>query len=148
LHQRSQEQKPLADWLRALPKPVGLLACNDDRARQVIDACLMAGLNVPEEVAVVGVDNDEFVCHLSNPTISSVALGVEEAGYQAAQLLDRLMRGEKPHPQSIVPAMLRVEQSQGKRKVAWRAHIDVIARSAATKQSQFSAWEIASLRSQ
>ncbi len=104
----SQEQKQLAQWLRALPKPVGLFACNDDRARQVIDVCHTLALDVPEEVAVVGVDNDEFVCNLSNPAISSVALGVEEAGYRAAQLLDRLMTGGKPGPQTIVPATLGV----------------------------------------
>jgi LacI family transcriptional regulator len=104
----SQEQKQLALWLRALPKPVGLLACNDDRARHVIDVCRTLGLNVPEEIAVVGVDNDEFVCNLSNPAVSSVALGVEEAGYRAAQLLDRLMTGGKPGPQTIVPATLGV----------------------------------------
>ena len=103
-----REQKSLAEWLLALPKPVGLLACNDDRARQVIDACAVAGLNVPEEIAVVGVDNDEFVCPLSNPPISSIALGFEDAGYKAAQLLDRLMAGGHPSPQKIVPATLGV----------------------------------------
>jgi LacI family transcriptional regulator len=103
-----QEQKQLAEWLRALPKPAGLLACNDDRARQVVDACLAAGSSVPEEIAIVGVDNDEFVCNLSNPPISSVALGVEDAGYQAAQRLDQLMTGGKPSSQDIVPATLAV----------------------------------------
>ena len=106
--QWSQEQKLLAQWLRALPKPVGLLACNDDRARQVIDVCRAAGLSVPDEIAVIGVDNDEFVCNLSNPTISSIALGVEDAGYRAAQLLDQLMAGGRPSPQAIVPATLGV----------------------------------------
>lgn len=97
-----EEQKRLAQWLRELPKPIGLLACNDDRARQVVDACALAGVGVPEEVAIVGADNDEFVCNLSNPPISSVALGVEEAGYQAAELLDQLMKGQKIKPRSIL----------------------------------------------
>lgn len=96
-----EEQKQLAEWLRGLAKPVGLLACSDDRARQVLDACALAGVGVPEEVAILGVDNDEFVCHLSNPALSSVALQVEEAGYQAAALLDRLMAGHKIKPRSI-----------------------------------------------
>ena len=104
----SQEQKQLAQWLCALPKPAGLWACNDDRARQVIDVCYGVGLNVPEEVAVMGVDNDEFVCHLSNPALSSIALDVEEAGYRAAQTLDQLMTGGKLGPQAIVPATLGV----------------------------------------
>lgn len=102
------EQKALAEWLAALPKPTGLLACNDDRARQVVDACLTAGLSVPEEIAIVGADNDEFVCNLSNPPISSVALNVEEAGFEAARLLDDLMRGGRPQPRDIIPATLGV----------------------------------------
>ncbi len=87
-----KERKALADWLRGLARPVGLMACNDDRARQVVDACAAAGLGVPEEVAVLGVDNDEFVCNLSNPPLSSIALGLEDAGYRAAAVLDQLMR--------------------------------------------------------
>jgi LacI family transcriptional regulator len=113
-----QEHKTLAEWLCALPKPAGLLACNDDRARQVIDVCLAAGLNVPEEMAIVGVDNDEFVCHLSNPPISSVALGVEDAGYQAAWRLDQLMAGGRPKPQDIIPATLGVVARRSSEVVA------------------------------
>jgi LacI family transcriptional regulator len=86
------EQKVLADWLHGLARPLGLMACNDDRARQAADACARAGLDVPEDVAVLGVDNDEFVCNLSNPSTSSIALGLEDAGYQAAAALDQLMR--------------------------------------------------------
>jgi LacI family transcriptional regulator len=108
LREWPQEQKSLAEWLCALPKPVGLLACNDDRARQVIDICLATGLSVPDEIALVGVDNDEFVCNLSNPPISSVALAVEDAGYEAAQRLHQLMTGGRPKPQDIVPATLGV----------------------------------------
>jgi len=90
-----KEQKVLADWLQGLPRPLGLMACNDDRARQVVDACAMARLRVPEDVALVGVDNDEFVCGLSRPPISSIALGLEDAGYRAAALLDRLMKARR-----------------------------------------------------
>lgn len=90
-----KEMKVLADWLKTLGRPAGLMACNDDRARQVVDACAMAGLCVPQEVAVLGVDNDELVCDLSNPPISSVSLGLEDAGYRAAMLLDELMAAGK-----------------------------------------------------
>lgn len=88
-----REQPLLAAWLAALPKPVGLFACNDDRAQHVTEACKTAGVHVPEEVAVIGVDNDELVCDLADPPISSVALDTEMAGYRAAELLDRMMRG-------------------------------------------------------
>lgn len=87
------EQKILLAWLKSLPKPVGLMACNDICGREVLQACSAAGLRVPDDVAVVGVDNDELMCELSNPPLSSIALDVEKAGYEAARLLDSLMSG-------------------------------------------------------
>jgi LacI family transcriptional regulator len=85
------EQPILVEWLKSLPKPVGLMACNDICGREVLQACAVAGLRVPDDVAVVGVDNDELMCELSSPPLSSVALDVEKAGYEAARLLDNLM---------------------------------------------------------
>ena len=87
------EQPGMVSWLRWLPKPVGLMACNDVCGRQVLQACVTAELPVPDDVAVVGVDNDELICELSDPPLSSVALDVERAGYESAQLLDGLMSG-------------------------------------------------------
>lgn len=100
-----REQAILADWLRRLPKPAGLMACNDDRGRQVLEACLAAGVSVPDQIAVVGVDNDELLCELSNPPLSSVALNAEQGGYRAAALLDRMMQGRirKPHRLVVEP---------------------------------------------
>jgi LacI family transcriptional regulator len=89
-------------WLRALPKPVGLMACNDLRAHQVLMVCDENHLAVPEEVAVVGVDNDEVICGLSRPPLSSVEHNPEEVGYQAAALLDRMMQGDAPLNRKIV----------------------------------------------
>jgi LacI family transcriptional regulator len=87
------EQPILVEWLKSLTKPVGLMACNDICGREVLQACAAAGLRVPDDIAVVGVDNDEMMCELSNPTLSSVALDLGKAGYEAAELLDRLMAG-------------------------------------------------------
>ncbi len=95
------EHGAVAEWLRSLARPVGVLCCNDDRALQVIEACMTAGLHVPDDVAVLGVDNDTLVCELSDPPISSVALNTEAAGYAAAELLDLLMSGEKMDGQVI-----------------------------------------------
>jgi LacI family transcriptional regulator len=97
-----REQTYLAKWISQLPTPIGLLACDDDRGREVLEACAIAGMQVPEDVAVVGVDNDEVFCDLSDPPLSSVALNVEAAGYQAAQLLDAMMRGRIRKPRRIV----------------------------------------------
>lgn len=82
----------LADWLGTLPKPVAVLAANDICGMRVIDACRSAGISVPEQVAVLGVDNDEVMDLLTSPPLSSIDLNIEQTGYQAAALLDRMMR--------------------------------------------------------
>jgi LacI family transcriptional regulator len=89
------EQQAIVSWLAGMPKPVGVLAGNDDRGLQVLDACRRGGMAVPDEVAVVGIDNDEFLCNLATPPLSSVDVGVERAGYEAASLLERMMAGRK-----------------------------------------------------
>jgi LacI family transcriptional regulator len=89
-------QQDLAEWLADLPKPVGVVAAHDLRALCVLDACRRGGLAVPEQVAVIGVDNDEPLCELGDPPLSSVSLDHEVIGYRAAELLDRMMRGRKP----------------------------------------------------
>lgn len=89
------EKEDLAAWLKELPKPIAILTCTDDRGLQLLEACEYASLKVPEEVAVVGVDNDHLVCDLSNVAMSSIDLTTEQAGYEAAELLSRLMDGEE-----------------------------------------------------
>ena len=89
-----REENELAEWLRQLPKPVGVMACYDIGGRQVLDACRRAGVVVPDEVAVVGVDNDGLLCELSDPPLSSVEPDTRRTGYCAGELLDRLMRGK------------------------------------------------------
>lgn len=93
-----REQPLLVRWLanlfQATPRrPVGLMACNDVCGREVLAACAAAGLRVPDDIAVIGVDNDEMICELSSPPLSSLAMDVEPAGYAAAELLDRMMHG-------------------------------------------------------
>jgi len=91
----------IADWLRTLPKPVAVMCCNDDRALQVVEACKQADCEVPDQVAVLGVDNDVLGCDLADPPISSISLNTEGAGYEGARLLDRLMKGEPMAGQAI-----------------------------------------------
>ncbi len=90
-----KDGEQVAGWIRQLPKPVGLMACNDMRGQQVLDACRAIGVSVPEEVAVIGVDNDEVVCNLSEPPLSSVVPNAERVGYEAAALLSQMMAGKK-----------------------------------------------------
>jgi LacI family transcriptional regulator len=89
------------------------MACNDDRGRQVVEACKIAGVHVPEDVAIVGADNDELICELSSPRLSSVALNLERSGFEAAELLDRLMRRrEKMTNQQIIVQPTRIVARQ------------------------------------
>lgn len=97
-----RELQALADWLGRLPRPVGVMACNDDCGQQVIEACRLAGLQIPDEIAVIGVDNDDLISGLSNPPMSSVALNFERAGYECAEALDRLIRGQPPATRRIL----------------------------------------------
>jgi LacI family transcriptional regulator len=93
----------LAAWVAGLPVPVGILAVNDARARHVVEACRMAGRRVPGDVAVLGIDNDEMLCELTTPGLSSVEHDTREIGRRAAELLDDLMRGGRPSGTFLVP---------------------------------------------
>ena len=96
-----KERHNLAAWLQSLPKPAGLMACNDDCGQQVIEACKLADLVVPDDVGILGADNDEVVCGLAEPPMSSVAINFERAGYEAALVLFRLLRGGRRAPLKI-----------------------------------------------
>ncbi len=98
-------QQQLTTWLRGLPKPLGLMACSDRHAQRVLDACRRAGIGVPEELAVIGVDNDEETCLLSDPPLSSVVDDPERIGYQAARMLDGLIRG-RLRPRQSAPVLV------------------------------------------
>ncbi len=90
-----EEPEFMAQWLHTLLKPCAVFACTDDRCCQLAEACKRAGIKVPEEVALLGVDNDELVCELAFPPLSSIVLNAEKGGYDAAAVLHRMMRGEK-----------------------------------------------------
>ena len=83
----------VARWIAGLPKPIGLFACNDIRGQQVLNVCREIGVAVPDEVAVLGVDNDTVLCELADPPLSSVIPNTERIGYEAAALLDKMMAG-------------------------------------------------------
>ena len=92
----------IARWLKKTPKPVGVMACYDIRGQQVLEACRRAGLVVPDEVGVVGVHNDELLCDLCDPPLTSVIPNARRAGYEAAALLDRMLRGERVATQAVL----------------------------------------------
>ena len=94
----------LLDWIGALRRPVGLFACHDYRARLILEACRQLGLHVPDDVAVIGMDDDHFACDFSDPPLTSVSRNGKRVGEEAARLLDRLMSGKAaPAADILVP---------------------------------------------
>ena len=108
----TREQASLAAWIKQLPRPVGIMACYDIQAQKLLDVCRELDVAIPEEAAVVGVDNDPLVCELSSPPLSSVICNTNRTGYEAASLLDRMMDGEQIGPTSILVKPFGVEVRQ------------------------------------
>lgn len=97
-----KHQEELARWVTNLPKPVGIMACTDQLGFYLLEACARAGVSVPEEAAVVGVENEESLCTMAVPRLSSVEFDTERVGYEAASILNRMMRGEPPPQEPIL----------------------------------------------
>jgi len=99
-----EPDRPIEQWVRGLPKPIGIMASTDARALDLLAVCRKLDIDVPRSVAVLGVDNDEVFCELAVPTLSSIALSTQRIGYEAARMLDRLMEGEAaPQRELLVP---------------------------------------------
>ncbi|HXQ80620.1 MAG TPA: XylR family transcriptional regulator [Opitutaceae bacterium] len=86
----------LAGWMKPLPKPIAIMACNDMRALQVIGAAHASGILVPEEVAILGANNDTIRCDLADPALSSVAPNAFQSGFRAANMLRDMLAGRRP----------------------------------------------------
>ncbi|MBN2292497.1 MAG: DNA-binding transcriptional regulator [Pirellulales bacterium] len=91
------KQERLADWVRSLPKPLGVMACDDEQGMAILQACRHARLRVPDDVAVLGVNNDEYLCEMSIPPLTSIDVNASRIGFQAAMVLDQMMSG-RPAP--------------------------------------------------
>ncbi|MBU6409836.1 MAG: XylR family transcriptional regulator [Verrucomicrobia bacterium] len=91
----ADDRELVVQWLTKLPKPIGLMACNDIRGQQLTWVCHSAGVAVPDEIAIIGVHNDDVLCELSTPALSSVASNARRAGHQAAVVLARVIAGER-----------------------------------------------------
>ena len=107
-----REQGKLRNWLRKLPKPIGVMACYDIQAQQLLDACREEDIAVPEQVAVIGVDNDQLLCDLAMPPLSSIIPDSHRSGYEAASLLERLMDGESVPANAHLIRPLGIETRQ------------------------------------
>ncbi len=90
------EQDRLNRWLRVIPKPIGIMACDDNQGSNLVEACNGIGIRIPSEIAVIGVDNDEIICSLTNPTLSSIYVDIEDGGYRTVALAEQMVM----HPES------------------------------------------------
>lgn len=91
----SRAHRGLSRWLRQLPRPIAIMACNDYQGRMILDVCRSEGIAVPEEVAVLGVDDDQLICQFCEPQLSSVIPDTFRTGFEAAELLERMMNHEQ-----------------------------------------------------
>ena len=109
-HQQSRvsqwrdQQRRMSQWIDSLVKPAAVMACHDDRALQVLDACRRARVTVPEELAVISADNDEYLCEMAIPPLTSIDENAAQIGYQAARLLESLMGGHRPSRERLLIA--------------------------------------------
>lgn len=94
--------EPLVNWLISLPKPIAMMACDDNQAHQISQVCKQCGIKIPEEISLLGVDNDEAICTLSDPPLSSINQAVEKGGYEAAILIEKMIRNPKREYGDIV----------------------------------------------
>ncbi len=108
-----KNEEVIARWIKPLPKPLGLMACYDLLAQQVLNACNQHEIAVPDDVAVIGADNDEILCELSDPPLTSIDPDARRIGYEAAALLERMIQGKQPPQQPILfpPSRIVVRRS-------------------------------------
>ena len=99
---QTPDQTPFADFLEALPKPAAVMAAYDEQAAEVVSVCNDRNIAIPKQVSVLGVDNDELLCNISNPSLSSIMPDHRRKGYLAAQALDQLLRSPRSQPASDV----------------------------------------------
>lgn len=108
--QWSKSHIQFEEWLISLPKPIALFACDDSFALQVSELCKINNINIPNEIALLGVDNDELLCNLSDPPISSIVLDLEKGGYETARLIHKLINKERKDPFNIIINPIRIER--------------------------------------
>jgi LacI family transcriptional regulator len=107
--QWSRNHVDLDSWLQSLPKPVGLLACDDNFALQISEMCKINNIDIPNELSLMGIDNDELICSLSHPSISSIITNDEQGGYDTGKMLYHLIVNKKNIPFNINIDVIRIE---------------------------------------
>lgn len=119
IRQKAEINRGLSEWLEALPKPVALFCCDDNMAFQLSTICRFRGMKIPEDISLLGVDNDELLCSCSEPAISSIGLQVEQGGYETAKLVhEQILSGTRESSSiRVVPAGIVCRQSTSRHNI-------------------------------
>ena len=104
------QRNRLREWLRVIPKPIAIMACDDNQGANLIEACHGIGIRIPSEVSVIGVDNDEALCSLGSTTLTSIQVDIEEGGRQAAALVERLVADPAAPVEDVVLKPVKIVQ--------------------------------------
>ena len=104
------QRNRLREWLRTIPKPIAIMACDDNQGSNLIEACHGIGIKIPSEVSVIGVDNDETLCSLGSTTLSSVQVDIERGGWEAAALVERLVADPAAPAEDVVLKPVKIVQ--------------------------------------
>lgn len=102
------EAERLSEWLKGLPKPIGIMTCDDNQGNLLIEACRSAGIHIPSEISIIGVDNDDLLCNLGTTTLSSIAIDIEEGGYKTARMIEMMIQDIDYEPEDIVLKPIKI----------------------------------------
>ena len=102
------DQSELTEWLKSLPKPIAIMACDDNQGNILLQACELCGIHVPFDVAIIGVDNDEILCNMSNPSMSTINVDIERGGADAAAVAERMVKDPSYKGEDVVLKPLTV----------------------------------------
>ncbi|MDP3437186.1 MAG: DNA-binding transcriptional regulator [Bacteroidales bacterium] len=124
-NERSKERRAfnldvLAKWLKSLPKPIAIFACDDQYALYISETCKIHDISIPNEISLMGVDNDNLFCNISNPPLSSILLDVEYGGYLVAKTICQLIKGEITQPEDIFVRAIQIVKRESTEKFTIR----------------------------
>ncbi|PKP07481.1 MAG: transcriptional regulator [Bacteroidetes bacterium HGW-Bacteroidetes-5] len=124
-NERSRERRAfnldnLAKWLKSLPKPIAIFACDDQYALYISETCKIHDISIPNEISLMGVDNDNLFCNISNPPLSSILLDVEYGGYLVAKTICQLIKGEITQPEDIFVRAIQIVKRESTEKFTIR----------------------------
>ncbi len=110
----------LAKWLKSLPKPIAIFACDDQYALYISETCKIHDISIPNEISLMGVDNDNLFCNISNPPLSSILLDVEYGGYLVAKTICQLIKREITQPEDIFVSAIQIVKRESTERFAIR----------------------------